>query len=298
VDSTVYAFYHGRKKLRHKPSTRTPSRRFENCGQAGPDLASNSAFEEKEGPMKVSHALGLLLASLGFCTFSWMAGCSSSDESDAGTDGGKDSGNADTGSGTDGATDTGTTGGATVPTCSEFCDLSIASCGASGANAQFANKGQCTRACDALPPGTGNETSGNSVSCRTYHAGVAGQPGNAAVHCPHSGFSGGGTCGDRCQAFCQIVTDLCVPPLAKPFASLADCVAACGTDAGFPGFDVTQGEYDVAQSTKNNLNCRQYWLWKALEDVDGGDGGSAATNCPRLGLKGVTTNGLTPSCVD
>ena len=115
-----------------------------------------------------------------------------------------------------------TTGGATVPTCSEFCDLSIASCGASGANAQFANKGQCTRACDALPPGTGNETSGNSVSCRTYHAGVAGQPGNAAVHCPHSGFSGGGTCGDRCQAFCQIVTDLCVPPLAKPFASLAD----------------------------------------------------------------------------
>jgi len=38
--------------------------------------------------------------------------------------------------------------------------------------------------------------SGDSVQCRIYHAGVAGNPiTNAPVHCPHASKDGAGTCG-------------------------------------------------------------------------------------------------------
>jgi hypothetical protein len=40
--------------------------------------------------------------------------------------------------------------------------------------------------------GTAGATSGNSIACRTYHAGAA--AGDPATHCPHAGPTGGGVC--------------------------------------------------------------------------------------------------------
>jgi len=52
-------------------------------------------------------------------------------------------------------------------------------------------------ACNLMPNNAADGiTTGDSVQCRIYHAGVAGNPPtNAAVHCPHAGKNGAGQCG-------------------------------------------------------------------------------------------------------
>jgi len=52
-------------------------------------------------------------------------------------------------------------------------------------------------ACAAMSnSGSQGDTSGNTVQCRIYHAGVAGNPStNAVTHCPHAGPNGAGVCG-------------------------------------------------------------------------------------------------------
>jgi hypothetical protein len=77
--------------------------------------------------------------------------------------------------------------------CVTYCDAVSGAC--SAANAQYNSKEDCVAYCNASnwPKGTDGEQAGNTVACRTYHAGVA--AGAPEVHCPHAGPSGGGVCG-------------------------------------------------------------------------------------------------------
>jgi len=78
--------------------------------------------------------------------------------------------------------------------CEVYCDLITQNC--VGSNQQYTSKSTCMTACGAIPS-TGNpgDTTGDTVQCRIYHAGVAGNPStNAPVHCPHAGPTGAGQC--------------------------------------------------------------------------------------------------------
>lgn len=79
--------------------------------------------------------------------------------------------------------------------CAGYCAATFASC--TGDNAQWDSMADCLAYCgDAgWDAGTPGATSGNTIACRIYHAGVAGMPGMALAHCPHTGPSGGGVCG-------------------------------------------------------------------------------------------------------
>ncbi|MEC9071313.1 MAG: lamin tail domain-containing protein, partial [Myxococcota bacterium] len=81
--------------------------------------------------------------------------------------------------------------------CHAYCDLVAANC--ADASAIGFGDDTCLDACALYPsdpdyePGDG----GNSVECRTYHAGdPAG--GDPATHCPQAGPDGGGVCVDPC----------------------------------------------------------------------------------------------------
>jgi len=79
--------------------------------------------------------------------------------------------------------------------CSVYCDLVQANC--YGGNSQYADKATCMTACSTMSTsGNQGDASGDTVQCRIYHAGVAGNPiGNAGTHCPHAGKNGAGVCG-------------------------------------------------------------------------------------------------------
>jgi hypothetical protein len=83
-------------------------------------------------------------------------------------------------------------GDARSAACAAYCTAVMGACTA--ANAQYPSEAMCLTACSTMTweLGTAGATSGNSIACRTYHAGAART--NAAVHCPHAGPTGGGVC--------------------------------------------------------------------------------------------------------
>jgi len=79
--------------------------------------------------------------------------------------------------------------------CSVYCDLIQKNC--AGSLQQYPDATSCMSACAAMNQ-SGNiaDTAGDTVQCRIYHAGVAGNPSsNANPHCLHAGPNGDGVCG-------------------------------------------------------------------------------------------------------
>lgn len=77
--------------------------------------------------------------------------------------------------------------------CENYCHLVQSIC--TGDNAQYASFETCTEQCQGLTPGSGipddgvpNDTTGNTIQCRMYHATVGYLTEGQATHCPHSGF--------------------------------------------------------------------------------------------------------------
>jgi len=76
-------------------------------------------------------------------------------------------------------------GGVCGSYCEVYCQLANSSC--TGTLALYQTTSDCTTACNKIAT-TGNpgDTSGDSIQCRIYHLGVAGQSAAlATVHCPH-----------------------------------------------------------------------------------------------------------------
>lgn len=82
-------------------------------------------------------------------------------------------------------------GGVCGSACNAYCDQVTKNC--TGANAQFANRAACMSWCSSQTAGNWNDTKGNTIACRAYHASfpAAADP---KTHCPHAGTSGGGVC--------------------------------------------------------------------------------------------------------
>lgn len=146
---------------------------------------------------------------------------------------------------TDDPPGTTTTGGGDNPGCAMYCAAMMSSC--LGVDAQYPSLDSCLGACAGLPPGVPGETSGNSLSCRTYHAGMASL--SPEVHCVHAGPGGAGACGQNCDGFCAIATAIC--PGEHP--SLDGCLADCA------GFMDTE-PYNTEDAAGDTLACRLYHL--------------------------------------
>jgi hypothetical protein len=155
---------------------------------------------------------------------------------DGGGSGGTDAGGA--GATGDGGTEAGGTGGDSagaggvsggeggvggepaVTACDLYCDVMMATCGDSGANAQYPNEAQCLATCAVFPEGT----TGNSLGCRATHAALAATQG-VDPHCDHAGPAGVGMCGSNCESYCSLMMNIC----DGTFASNEACMTACST---------------------------------------------------------------------
>lgn len=138
-----------------------------------------------------------------------------------------------------------TTTGGDNPGCAMYCAAMMSSC--MGVYAQYPSLDSCLGACNGLPAGAPGETSGNSLACRAYHAGMASIA--PEVHCAHAGPGGAGACGQNCDGFCAIATAVC--PAEHP--AVDGCLAACG------GFMDTE-PYNTEDAAGDTLACRLYHL--------------------------------------
>jgi len=153
------------------------------------------------------------------------------------------------------------------PTCAVTCARIMQAC--TGLNVQYGGSSTaCLAACASWPAGLLADIAGDTVGCRAYHAGVAnGSTTAAGNHCPHTAqFSGGGTCGTNCEAFCDTAIYACTGANVI-YANKTACVAAC---ASFP----TSGS--SGDTGGNTLFCRQYHINVANE----GDATLKQTHCP------------------
>jgi hypothetical protein len=139
-----------------------------------------------------------------------------------------------------------------------------------GNNQQFVT-GACAPVCATYTKGMSGDTSGDTLGCREYHAGLAAGSG-AATHCPHASLLGGGVCAassmGNCTSFCEADLALCTGANAA-YASMSACMTACAN------FTYTAGEAITADTNKNTLNCRVYHLQLASTSS-----ANATTHCP------------------
>ncbi len=75
--------------------------------------------------------------------------------------------------------------------CEAYCSQMAANCGET--NSGYASQTACMAACEPMPVGNYNDVSGDSVQCRTYHAGFPAIS-DQALHCTHASVNGGGQC--------------------------------------------------------------------------------------------------------
>jgi len=147
--------------------------------------------------------------------------------------------------------------------CDNYCDLTAATC--TGDNALYASRDDCMAACDLFSQdGEPGESSGDTVQCRIYHAGIAGsgETPAPATHCPHASFHGAGVCGGVCDWYCNLTLANCTGGNVI-FTNKEACMMACG------GLATTGTDGDTSGNT---VQCRIHYADLAAAD--------AATNCP------------------
>jgi len=155
-----------------------------------------------------------------------------------------------------------------TPSCAAYCAAIFTSGFAANCGTQpdFASVANCTAWCGSntagsiLPIGADTDTSGDTLGCRIYHAGVAGNQSGYTAHCDHASIMGGAMCGtDRCDAYC---INMMTGPCAGAYQSTAVCMAACATfptnwTATFPttATDITANNPSY---WTDNVQCRMY----------------------------------------
>jgi hypothetical protein len=144
--------------------------------------------------------------------------------------------------------------------CASYCSTIAATCTATGDVQYQGLTGPCDAYCNnanAWPAGTAGANSGNSVACRTTHAGLAanakaaGDAAGTTLHCGHAGPSGGNVCGTWCENYCFLALRNCAPFLTVAqmgFTDNASCLTAC---AAF-------GTGGTINGPGNNVQCRIY----------------------------------------
>ncbi len=159
-----------------------------------------------------------------------------------------------------------------TPSCTKYCLLVTEACAAE--NAQYVSDKDCLSFCERLPVGEPGDKSGNTLACRQHFAGT---PAHAlpGTYCLAAGPFGGGVCGTRCTAFCQVALATCKAGVAlAPYDSYPTCADACTGFAFWDGGTDGGGENPSGPESGDTLNCRMHWLRNATVDPDA---------CPNIG---------------
>ena len=156
------------------------------------------------------------------------------------------------------------------PSCEDYCNIEMVAC--DGNLAQYESMEQCLTTCGALDPGRNDDTAGNTVGCRRYHAY------NSSVspsgHCFHSGPTGDGHCGDHgriadghtgpCESYCALLPQACQAEFDSEFGTAEKCMEAC---VELPEADYDSG-YTIAKAAESTgLHCRVLHTVQALTDA-------------------------------
>jgi hypothetical protein len=193
--------------------------------------------------------------------------------------------------GTGGPTTGGAGNGASAAVCTTYCSAIQMAC--TGPNAQYKDMADCMKACSFLPAGTlATEDTGNSVYCRTNHAGAAlGQKTTVKSECWAAGPLGYGTCGSECETFCTMATAYCSPANgytgAPIYKGYDDCYNACQQldrvvefeKPGIYSANYTPGP--AADHAADTLECRTYHL--VINAMQGG--ANQMQHCPHAAAK-------------
>ena len=131
-----------------------------------------------------------------------------------------------------------------TPTCANYCAAFEAAC-TNAATDEFASSAACESYCttNAIPMGNPEDSSGNTIGCRTTHAGLA--PGNQTVHCPHAGQTGGNVCGTWCENYCHLAATRCTGGNQITFA--VDCMTDCSAMTVGAGAPLAEADTDTVQ---------------------------------------------------
>jgi hypothetical protein len=145
---------------------------------------------------------------------------------------------------------------------------------------------ECMAACQYIP--VVDAGSGNTLLCHYEHAlnalavDAGGNGLGANPHCWHAGPYGWAVCGTQCEDFCALATSYCTPDAgflpesgAPPYASSADCLAACPGFMGIAdsgsGVVIVDGSPNSSSyssagpASGNTRDCREYHLGAALQ---------------------------------
>jgi len=132
--------------------------------------------------------------------------------------------------------------------CEAYCMIYNGSCGAA-VSYPFESY-SCTEYCidnwEGSFDGLWNDTTGDSLSCRLYHADAYLALG--APHCSHAGPSGDNTCGIWCDTYCDLIQQNCVLSDSQ-YNTDADCQTACAA------FSTGGSPQDASGNT---VQCRIY----------------------------------------
>lgn len=155
--------------------------------------------------------------------------------------------------------------------CAEYCGLVGDHC--EGELSQYSGTAVCEATCAQMSPGTPDDTLGNTLGCRTFHALLAAR--SPEPHCRHAGPTGDGTCGATCESFCALALSTCEGD-ASPFADADACIAACQSYPVEPLYFADVPDADT-------FACRMRHLTLAAAQPD--------VHCPHIGPE-------SPVCVD
>jgi hypothetical protein len=147
--------------------------------------------------------------------------------------------------------------------CAEYCELVGDHC--EGELAQYSGTALCEATCAQMSPGTPEDSLGNTLGCRTFHALLAAR--SPEPHCRHAGPTGDGTCGASCESFCALALSTCEGD-ASPYADADACIAAC---QGYP----TEPLYFAEVPDADTFACRMRHLTLAAAQPD--------VHCPHIG---------------
>lgn len=169
-----------------------------------------------------------------------------------------------------------------APTCEQYCDITLVAC--TGKNAQYESREQCLKVCEALPPGANPDTAVNTMSCRRYHA--FNSVTRPDMHCPHSGPTGDGHCGDtskpstgfttNCESYCLLVKQACPAEFASELVDDDGCMKSCVELPGAAAdtyYSTTKGEKE------QGLHCRILHTARAFLDPESCAAAVGAGDC-------------------
>ena len=151
--------------------------------------------------------------------------------------------------------------------CPTYCTAIMANC--TTTNSQYGSMQNCLDSCSHFAMGTLNQTSGNTLGCRLYHAGAA--QAAPTTHCVHAGPGGGGMCGATlCEGFCAIGVAVC-PTQA---GNANQCPTRCA------GYTALGTPYNSSIQSGDTQECRLYHVTAAATDP--------GTHCPHVAMNSAT----------